>query len=283
MDRLSPASVASGPPSKRQCVSSPSADSPRELGQMRSHRDTGSGSAHFVGSGSGIYFVRTVRRAFASNSAKHAAPEKTVEDELVPGEDDQLDPPTTLWRGNELKLSDHNIENGSCNFDDLVLWSKSYFDSWHPPFPFLHAPTVLGMFEKLSTNGLDALDHGETVILRSIMSISAADRRQLPESHGCVVPSQLVYHSTDEAIFAIQPLVARPSSLPSLQAVVSVQVFLISMLRLSSFLLFFFLPFWSDPQTTFLERVESCDFLTLASQETDSGAPDLRPSNHETY
>jgi hypothetical protein len=283
MDRLSPASVASGPPSKRQCVSSPSADSPRELGQMRSHRDTGSGSAHFVGSGSGIYFVRTVRRAFASNSAKHAAPEKTVEDELVPGEDDQLDPPTTLWRGNELKLSDHNIENGSCNFDDLVLWSKSYFDSWHPPFPFLHAPTVLGMFEKLSTNGLDALDHGETVILRSIMSISAADRRQLPESHGCVVPSQLVYHSTDEAIFAIQPLVARPSSLPSLQAVVSVQVFLISMLRLSSFLLFFFLPFWSDPQTAFLERVESCDFLTLASQETDSGAPDLRPSNHETY
>jgi hypothetical protein len=235
MDRLSPQTSVTGvPPPKRRCVSSPSADSPRELGQMRTHRDTGSGSAHFVGSGSGIHFVRTVRRAFASNSVKQNVPDKNAEEELVPGEDDRLNPPSTLWREGELRILENGFHQSSSTFDELVLWSKSYFDSWHPPFPFLHAPTVLGTLEKLSTQGFEGLDPGESVIVRSIMSISLADRRQQPENQGCIVPSQLVFHTTDEAIFALQCLIARPSSLRNLQAVVSVQLFLISMLRLNA-------------------------------------------------
>lgn len=115
-----------------------------------------------------------------------------------------------------------------------MLWSKSYFDSWHRPFPFLHAPTVLTTFEKLSINGIKSLDQYEIVVLKSIMSISLADRRQLPVQQGCVVPNQLVFRTTEEAICAVQPLVVGPSSMPNLRAVFSVQIFLISMLRLNA-------------------------------------------------
>lgn len=202
---------------------------------MRHHRETGSGSANFVGSGSGVHFVRTVRRSFASNSAKHATANKPTDEELVPGEDDRLEPPGSLWRYEELRREANGSESGNLGFDDLVLWSKSYFESWHPPFPFLHAPSVLGMLEKISTSGIEALDQAEKVIVRSIMSILLADRRQLPESDkSTIIPSQLVFHTTDEAILALQPLIIKPSSLQNLQAVVTVQVFLISMLRLNA-------------------------------------------------
>lgn len=234
MDRLSPQTSTGGPPSKRRRVYSPSADSPRELGQMRIHRDAGPGSAHFVGSGSGIHFVRTVRNAFASTSAKQAAPDKASEEELVPGEDDQLDSPGSLWHPDETRNIDLDFQQAYCAFDELVLWSKSYFDSWHRPFPFLHAPTVLTAFEKLSMNGMKSLDQYEIVVLKSIMSTSLADRRQLPVQQGCAVPNQLVFRTTEEAIFAIQPLIFGPSSMSKLRAIVSVQIFLVSMLRLNA-------------------------------------------------
>jgi hypothetical protein len=207
---------------------------------MRAHRERGSGSANFVGSGSGIHFVRTVRRAFGSktNGSRQAAAERSraADEELVPGEDDRLEAPSpaTLWRADE--LSSPNSENGSeahCTFEDLVGWSKPYFDFWHPPFPFLHAPTVLGTLEKLSMHGFTRLDQVESAIVRSIMSISVADRRQLPEGPPGV-PSHLVFHTTDEAILALQSFIVQPSSLPNLQAVVSIQIFLISMLRLNA-------------------------------------------------
>lgn len=246
MDRLSPQTSANGGPSpKRRRQSSPqsssAAEGPRELGQMRPHRDAGSGSANFVGSGSGIHFVRTVRRTFAnkSNSSRQAVPQRSraADDELVPGEDDRLDAPSpsTLWRSDELSIS--SSEDGSdtrCTFEDLVCWSKPYFDFWHPPFPFLHAPTVLGTLEKLSLHGFTKLDQVESVVVRSIMSISLADRRQLPDETSSRVPAHLVFHTTDEAISALQSFIVRPSSLPNLQAVVSIQVFLVSMLRLNA-------------------------------------------------
>jgi hypothetical protein len=62
-------------------------ESARELGQMRTCYDAGSSS--FVGSSSGIYFVRTVRLALARNGVREQRGDGP-EEELVPGEDDQL-------------------------------------------------------------------------------------------------------------------------------------------------------------------------------------------------
>ena len=212
-----------------------SADSQRELGHMRAGRDTG--TASFVGSGSGIYFVRIVRTALARNSSKRSAVDSGIDEELIPGEDDRLhiqDPSSSIWRADEVLLENEDHPGIPCSFDDLVRWTNSYFDSWHPPFPFLHAPTILGVLEKLSMDGLSGINYTDNVIVRSIMSISLADRRQMPNEGGNLVPSHLVFQTSDDAISALQPLIVQPSSLPGLQAVVSVQIFLISMLRLNA-------------------------------------------------
>ncbi|PMD59468.1 uncharacterized protein K444DRAFT_663866 [Hyaloscypha bicolor E] len=72
-DRLSPQISASEGPSpkcRRQSSTqgSAAADGPREVGQMRPHRDMGSGPADFVGSGSGIHFVWTIRHALPATA-----------------------------------------------------------------------------------------------------------------------------------------------------------------------------------------------------------------------
>ncbi|KAL3419265.1 fungal specific transcription factor domain-containing protein [Phlyctema vagabunda] len=247
MDHLSPQvqNAANGTSSlKRRRQSSTSAGSPRELGQMRSRRNTKSGSvsASFVGSGSGIHFVRTVRRAFARNTQRqNNAGNEATDSELVPGEDDQLESPSTLWRADEISFPEQEPRSGQDSqtaskytFNDLVQWSRSYFDHWHPPFPFLRAPTFLESLEKAAGDGFQRLDHTETTIIRALMSISLADRRQLPKNGTRPIPAHLVFQSTDDAIMALQPLIILPSSLPALQAIVSVQIFLISMLRLNA-------------------------------------------------
>jgi hypothetical protein len=213
------------------------AKSPREEGHMRGRRVTG--TASFVGSGSGIHFVRTVRQAFARNSRRQSLNHEAIDDELVPGEDDRLyqqSLPDLLWGGDEVLFTTPGREDllPNASFDDMVRWTKSYFLSWHPTFPFLHAPTFLLLLEKLSARPLSALEHTDRIIIRSVMSISAADRRQALSDEGRLVPADLLYQSINEAVSTIQPLLIHPPSLPALQAAVSIQIFLISMLRLNA-------------------------------------------------
>lgn len=213
------------------------ADSPREVGHMRRSGDTG--SASFVGSGSGIHFVRTVRQAFTKNSRRQSLNHEAIDDELVPGEDDRLyqqSLPDLLWRADEVLFPAQGQEEFVQNitFEDMVRWTKPYFISWHPPFPFLHAPTFLLLIEKMSLQTLSGLEYTDRIIIRSIMSISAADRRQSPLEEGCLVPANLLYESIEDALSSMQPLLIHPPSLPALQAAVSVQLFLISMLRLNA-------------------------------------------------
>lgn len=221
---------------RRQSTSARS-EPPRELGRMRPSYDAGSSS--FVGSGSGIHFVRTVRLALARNGAREQQVAES-EEELVPGEDDQLrgqSTPSSLWREDEVCLDNDSAlssDDLDVEFEDLVRWSRPYFESWHPPFPFLHAPTVLEILEKVSSQGFSKIRPTEKIIVRSIMSISLADRRQLPKVPGRLLPSRLAFRTIDEALSVLQPLIIQSDSLFGLQAVVSIQVFLISMLRLNA-------------------------------------------------
>jgi hypothetical protein len=204
---------------------------------MRKRCDTG--SASFVGSGSGIHFVRTVRQAFERNSRRQTLNHEGIDDELVPGEDDRLyqqSLPDLLWRSDEMIYQTQGQEEGlsSLTFDNMVRWTKPYFISWHPPFPYLHAPTFLLLLEKMSIHSLSSLEYTDRIIIRSVMSISAADRRQALPEEGCLVPAYLLYQSIEEALSTLQPLLIHPPSVPALQAVVSIQLFLISMLRLNA-------------------------------------------------
>lgn len=166
---------------------------------------------------------------------------ETPESDAAPGEDDQLPAGATksaskwLWRVTEVHPSPATGPAASLLFDDLLDWSQSYFDHWHPGFPFLHAPSLVDYMRHIAQAGLQlpapspstALQH---VILRSVMSISIADRRQMDAA--CKpIPSTLAFSSYNEAINSIQLVLTEESSILSLQALVSVQLFLITMHR----------------------------------------------------
>jgi hypothetical protein len=184
----------------------------------------------------------------ASRSTNTAAglntnpPVQTPESDAAPGEDDQLPAGAAksaskwLWKIDEvLAPTSAGSALHTFNFEDLLDWSQSYFDHWHPAFPFLHAPSLIDYFRRIAQTGLrvptaSPVDDLHHVLLRSVMSISIADRRQLNTSRKAM-PSTLAFHSFNDAINSIQLVLTEEGSILSLQALVSVQLFLITMHR----------------------------------------------------
>ena len=226
------------PPSKRPRTDSNVTSEPRpqELGIMRQEVG-GHGSASFVGSASGIHFVQSVYQAVNQASPAAQSSHQEPHQELVPGEEDQLpgrspgQDPVTLWRSDET-----TSRMLSVSFEDLVRWSRSYFDHWHPILPFLHGPEFLEWCEKISNRApSDMHQHMSTfqlAVIRSVLSICLADRRQTKsDSATDPMPPSLVFESYEDAMASVQSVLVAPPSNESLQAAMSVQLFLISMLR----------------------------------------------------
>ncbi|CAG8935877.1 unnamed protein product [Penicillium salamii] len=221
---------------KRTSVAATSGPSPRELGFMRESQNEG--SATFLGSSSGIHFIRHVYNAFARRSAdldQTRARDRTS----VPGEDDRLRPNSgsvhtsdEIWRKDELNFA----INPSFSFDDLVNWTRSYFENWHPIFPCLHAPTVLKTMETVSQKGIESVTRLELMILRSIVSISLGDNRQTRSSDLTPnpIPAGLVFRSIQHVMQDVQSLLEEPTTLALLQAAFTAQVALTSLLRLNA-------------------------------------------------
>ncbi|CAG1993008.1 unnamed protein product [Fusarium graminearum] len=205
----------------------------REYGLMR---DTGEhDAARFVGSGSGIHYIRAVHLRLAKKSASRT--ESSTINTLIPGEDDQLRQGTSskrnqeqfLWRDDEVN-TEQDVLPG---FQDFVDWSKSYFEAWHPVLPFLHGPEVLGLFEEVSKNGITSLNFIDKVIVKSILSISLADSRQ-SIAFEKPIPKQFLFNSVDDALASSQFALSQPASLRTTQAALAIQLFLTSMLCLNA-------------------------------------------------
>ena len=222
--------------SKRRRTSTLTAHPPREVGLMRNL--PGDKFSGFVGSASGIYFIRSVYGAIRHSNTSDETHIETPERDVVPGEDDYLPPAASessrqIWRDEEITTT----HTPRIEFQNLVEWSASYFANWHPAYPFLHAPAVLEIFDRVPKDGTlseDTSQSFEMIIVRSIMSISLADRRQALPSTGSQIPRTLVFHSYDSAMDSLQTILSRPASVQALQAAVSVQLFLVSMLRLNA-------------------------------------------------
>jgi len=139
-----------------------------------------------------------------------------------------------LWRSDEVCLDGAEESNtGPFTCEDLMDWTSSYFDNWHPAYPFVHAPYVLEYFNTITQRDTTTLDHASDLqytVLRSMISISLADRRQTGVAMRAV-PQALVFQSYDDAMYAIMPAITQEISMLSLQAVLSVQLFFLSMLR----------------------------------------------------
>lgn len=207
-------------------------------------RDGGEpGVPRFIGSGSGIHFIRNVydvlARAIPSNRSKTGG---SAPGDLVPGEEDQLVDQTPgdvatpgtrarapFWQPGEII---HDAEAGlpSINFDNLVKWTKEYFENWHPAFPFLHGPEVLELLEHVGAHGIDHVAEVDAVVVRAIISISLADTRQMT-SHQEPIPAGLLFSSLENVASYLVFLIGAPASLKNIQAAVCVELFLISMLK----------------------------------------------------
>lgn len=224
------------PPAKRRKQGHSTMESllAREVGLMRD--GSGEASASFVGSASGIHFIRAVYGAVGSTAVEETSPATN----LVPGEDDRLEGPAPsgakrrIWHSQEVDSSADMQSTGRPSFEELLNWTESFFDNWHPPFPVLHAPSVLTSLEKLSEKGITHLPTWDAVIARAIISISLADRRQSSKLLVKALPSNLVFQTFDDAHEAILPALTRPATIAGIQAVICVQLFFVSMLRLNT-------------------------------------------------
>lgn len=214
----------------------------QETGLMR---DGGNpGLPRFVGSSSGIHFVRTVYGILSRSTGQQLSISQ-----LVPGEDDQLDDaresvgvnPATpgtgarapLWRSDEVIPSGDPMAS-SVTFDALIAWTKSYFQIWHPVFPFLHGPEVVEILEQVANNGLENISPQDSAIVRAIVSISLADSRQLGTANAPgpgPVPLDLVFFSLDHVASSLHFILGTPASLKNMQAALCVELFLVSMLK----------------------------------------------------
>ncbi|PYI26464.1 hypothetical protein BP00DRAFT_300607, partial [Aspergillus indologenus CBS 114.80] len=225
---------------KRASTTGTSRPSPRELGIMRKDET----SASFLGSSSGIHFVRTVYHAFARRSADLQQQQQQQEaraghESLVPGEDDHLrtgqgQAHALLWSTDELDLT-----NPQLSFDQLVQLSHQYFQNWHPIYPFIHAPHLLRALEQTSQAGIRSISRTDAVLIRSVMSIAAIDNRQAQggaslAAMAVAMPAELVFQTVHDAMNGLRDLLDEPSSIPLLQAAVSIQLFLTSILRLNA-------------------------------------------------
>ncbi len=203
----------------------------REQGWMRETAEHD--AARFVGSSSGIHFIRAVYDRLSTKAATRAS--SAHASDLVPGEDDQLHRSPSrnlLWRDDEVSHESLSTNN-TPSFDQLIEWSKPYFESWHPALPFLQGSAVLKIFEDVSAGGVSALSSLDYAILRSVLSISLADARQGTALQG-KLPSSMVFCSVDEAISSSNFALSKPASVRATQAALGIQTFLTSILCLNS-------------------------------------------------
>ncbi|CAI6342047.1 unnamed protein product [Periconia digitata] len=162
----------------------------------------------------------------------------TPESDAAPGETDARtgnaqNASKWLWRPHEVLPIGNSASTVHCTFQDLLEWSQNYFDHWHPAFPFIHAPSILEFFRQVVQSDLStqypAFDL-QLTMLRAIVSISLMDARQM-STRPKPVPQTLVFPSYKDAIDSVRQILIEETSILSLQTLVSVQVFLISMLR----------------------------------------------------
>lgn len=208
----------------------------QEVGLMRNGGSVS--SASFVGSASGIHFIRSVYSAMAGRTPNTHG--ETPESNLVPGEDDRLEAGNgitisrQIWQPHEVNYEDHRQGTVPFTFDEMLDWSASYFDIWHPAYPFLHAPSVLESFERFAENGVPKENTFEVVIMKTIISISLCDRRQRNHPTQRPVPKCLVFTTFDEALDSVQPALTKAATIQALQSVVCIQLLEVSMLRLNA-------------------------------------------------
>lgn len=234
-----------------------SAVPPIEIGSLSAQSPE---ESQFIGSSSGVFFVNTVYRAFAKNN--HAKQSETGDRGAYNTSEghDHLSAesciigPETDGDQNDLLASDDRLTrnlassptsygsalkgyNLGCSPSQDVAKEliKTYFQSWHPLFPFLYGKSFLSdvdLFyaqEALPPNPVTSVDHRKqtcrAVIFQCVFNIAALDRMDLYLPPECAIQS-----STD--VLAMIGTLGIKHDLTSLQALLAAQLYLIATMSL---------------------------------------------------
>ncbi|KAK6207050.1 putative Zn(II)2Cys6 transcription factor [Colletotrichum tabaci] len=230
-----------------------------EIGSLRA---LANGESQFVGSSSGVYFINTVKRAFATPDAtaadtnQHAATGAEPSDDPSPedcivggGEDADITAPgsrpeheettTTSGQSDDHGLSSpfsstgRDFMDGMNNLPDYSVARElvlAYFRIWHPLVPFLQGPDCLAELESLYRLNSRPGSHKSSsvsllVTFRCIFNIARL------EKDGPVDMGSTAIRSPSDLLPVLSVLALRCDT-ASIQALLCAQVYFISTMSL---------------------------------------------------
>ncbi|CAI7621695.1 unnamed protein product [Penicillium glandicola] len=220
-----------------------------EIGSLTAHSNEDS---QFVGSSSGVYFIKTVKRAFSgldgpgtSESNFPTAEETLVGAETSPRDKRQRtssvrDTASSLGVGESPAewIYDPSLTASLGNLpppDMAKGLMMMYFKVWHPLFPFLHGPTFLQTMEKVYSSGNQTqhthepcIDHRSTcwtTIFQCVFNLSSLLAPDLD------LPSESKIQSPNSFNSLLGTLSSR-HDIVSLQALLAIQVYLVATMSL---------------------------------------------------
>lgn len=201
----------------------------------------------FIGSSSGIFFVNTVRRAFAIRNVQSPGEEIPPEDgasaETYIGgidadENENSGFQTPIIQADSLQSRLYGIDTRSIGQpprrEDASKLIQVYFRVWHPLFPFLHGPTFLKDIEVYYTEqqGVNSalteveIRHRQyrAITSQCIFNIAALDRPDLRLPPNCAIKAA--------GLTAQLCSLAIRHDIPVLQALLAGQIYLIATMSL---------------------------------------------------
>ncbi|KJX93335.1 transcription factor fungal specific like protein [Zymoseptoria brevis] len=215
-----------------------------------SNHETGSlipeaGSSRFIGSSSGVYFINTVKQAFAS-SRQYEGSLLPAAEETVGGEDDDASARNSPERGthyeviigahnNTVEIINRSTQLGSLpTYDTAQLLAVEYFQTWHPILPFLSGQDFLQDLDALYSDSKVmkggnriAVDRTRTcylVILQCVFSMGAFTTSNPSSTQTSVL-------SKSDLLSLVGSLASRHDLL-SVQTVLAAQLYCISTMNL---------------------------------------------------
>ncbi|KAH8817203.1 fungal-specific transcription factor domain-containing protein [Xylogone sp. PMI_703] len=232
---------------------SPSASTilPIEIGSLSASSPN---ESQFFGSSSGVFFVNTVFRAFAasrqgSRSSVHptqhtSSPgQASVDNCIVDQSDDFLiihDEEVYTHKDGSLSRKSYGVSQPGLGRPPSVGIAKeliiSYFEKWHPLFPFLHGPTILEEVElfysnddtprRFTTSQLRE-NTRRAIIFQCIFNIAALDRPDITLSPASKIESPA-------SLMSFLGILAVKHDTPSLQALLAAQLYLMAVMALQA-------------------------------------------------
>lgn len=208
-----------------------------EIGSLTANSND---ESHFVGSSSGVFFVNTVRQAFARSlgsmqtapTPEFPAPEDTLVGSSSPVRgsviESKKEESRTKWTY-DAQIAQYLGEAPALEHARELM--MTYFKIWHPLFPFLHGPSFLQAMEAFHWEGSasDELSNAAsehyracwTTIFQCVFNISSLLRPDLRLAQKASITSAT-------HILKLANVLLDRNDILSLQAILAIQLYLVA-------------------------------------------------------